>query len=543
MKTKRYILFSLGLLLVMAIILAACAGAEATPEAVETKEVMETEEVMDETEEVPMVGGISENVGVYALSGDIPSLDPPYMLSEDTIYGFNVYETLTRWTPDEGIIGILATSWESNEDGTEWTFKIREGVTFHDGTSLTAEDVKASLDRNVSIGMVAYDFIGIDSIEVVDDFTVKFTASEPRNLPLILSAQYGMFIYSAESAEAGEDWFAADGESGTGPYMLDTFEPGARAVLKMYEDYWGGWKEGQFTTVILEVVEDPTVRDQKIRSGEADITMELPFDSLESLQQVDGLTVTVWQPLAQLMAVFAFNNPPLDDLDVRKALAYSFPYEDVKDSIFLGNGEIPAGVGPTSLWDPPSDFPRYSLDIDMAQSLLAETEYADGFELNVALSAGAQETLDALTLWQGELTKLGITLNIQQLSSGAFWDYAYTPDQTENHIFMVPASGDVPSPYAWTIIFTSSPYGWFPAIGYANQEFDDLVFDAWALEATDAEAAHELWVDSQRILYEDAASIFVIDYPFTTAYQNDLVGWEPNPPYVYVVFWYDLMRK
>lgn len=534
MKIKRQVLFSLGLILVTAMVLTAC-GTDTPPDVMETEEVMETKEVV-------MVGGIPENVGVYALSGDIPSLDPPYMLSEDTIYGFNVYETLTRWSPSDGIVPVLAETWDSNDEGTEWTFKLREGVTFHDGTTLTAEDVKASLDRNIAIGMVAYDFIGIDSIEVVDDLTVKFVASEPRNMPLILSASYGMFIYTAEAAAAGEDWFAAGGEAGTGPYMLDTFDPGSRTVIKMYEDYWGGWKDGQFTTVILEVVEDPTVRDQKIRSGEADITMELPFDSLESLQQVDGLTVTAWQPLAQLMAVFDYDNPPLDNLDVRKALAYSFPYDAVKDSVFLGYGTTPSGVGPTSLWNPPSDFPRYDLDIEMAETLLAGTEYTDGFELNVAISAGAKETLDALTLWQGELTKLGITLNVQQLSSGAFWDYAYTPDQTDNHIFMVPASGDVPSPYAWTIIFTSSPYGWFPAIGYANDAFDDLVFGAWALEATDADAAHDMWVQAQRILYDDAASIFVIDYPFVTAYQDDLVGFEPNPPYGYIVFWYDLMR-
>jgi peptide/nickel transport system substrate-binding protein len=242
------------------------------------------------------------------------------------------------------------------------------------------------------------------------------------------------------------------------------------------------------------------------------------------------------------MAVFDYDNPPLDNSDVRKALVHSFPYDAVRESVFLGYGTTPLGVGPTSLWDPPADFPRYMYDIDAARSFLEGTDYADGFELNVALSTGAKETLDALNLWQGALAELNITLNIQQLSSGAFWDYAYTPEQTDNHIFVVPASGDVPSPYAWTIIFTSSPYGWFPAIGYANEEFDELVFGAWAQEATDAEAARDMWVEAQRILYDDAASIFVIDYPFVTAYQDDLIGYVPNPPYVYIVFWYDLRR-
>lgn len=546
MKKKR-VGMAWPILVVCALAITSC-GPAATPQApppseptTPPTEEMQAPEPTQIEQEQPM--GISEDVGVYAIAGDIPSLDPPYMLSEDTILGFNVYETLTRWDPNEGVIPILATSWESNTDATEWTFHLREGVTFHDGSAFTAEDVKASLDRNIEIGMVAYDFIGVDSIEVVDDFTVRFVSSEPRDLPLILSAQYGMFIYSAEAVGLGEEWFAEGNDAGTGPYLLDTWEPGTRAVLSMYQNYWGGWEEGQFTTVILEIVEDPTVRDQMIRSGEADITMELPIDSIESLRGVDGLTVEVWQPLAHLVAAFALHNSPLDNLQVREALAYSFPYEAVKDGVFGGYGTIPKGFGPTSLWNPPADFPQYTLDLERAAALLDEAGYGEGFELNVGLSAGSKETLDTLNLWQGELSKLNIQLNIQQLSGGAFWDYAYTPDQEEFQILMVPASGDVPSPYAWLIVFTSSPYGWFPAIGYSNPEFDQLVFDAWALEATDPTAADGLWVDAQRKLYEDAASVFVIDYPFVTAYRDNLGGYVPNPPYVYIVFWYDLSRQ
>src|SRR5690348_826207 len=128
---------------------------------------------------------IPENVAIQALPGEIAALDPPYMLtSEDTALGFNVYETLTRLDPEQGLVPVLATSWKSNEKGTEWTFTLRQGVKFHDGTVMTARDVKASLDRNIKIGMVAYDFIGVESIEVIDDYTVRFKTSAPRNVPL-----------------------------------------------------------------------------------------------------------------------------------------------------------------------------------------------------------------------------------------------------------------------------------------------------------------------------------------------------------------------
>ena len=192
---------------------------------------------------VPPAAAISENVAIHAVPGDMPSLDPPYMLSLDTNAGFNVYETLTRWHPEKGLIPVLATSWESNPEGTEWIFTLREGVTFHDGSPLTAADVKASLDRNIEIGMVAYDFIGLESIDVVDDHTVRFTASAPRNVPLIVSAQYGMFIYQASAVGQEPEWWAAGNDAGTGPYTVESFEPGSRVVLGHYPDYWGGWRK------------------------------------------------------------------------------------------------------------------------------------------------------------------------------------------------------------------------------------------------------------------------------------------------------------
>lgn len=550
MKTKKLALVSLNLIVTLAFLLSGCSTPKPAPTEAPAKEVAaptEQPQVVqptqpEATQPAASSKEISENVGVYAIPADLPSLDPPYMLAADTIYGFNVYETLTLWTPEEGIIPVLATSWESNPDGTQWTFKIREGVTFHDGTPLTPQDVKASLDRNIKIGMVAYDFIGIDSIEVVDDHTIRFISSAPRNLPLILSASYGMLIYSAAAAEKGEDWFAAGNDAGTGPYMLESFEPGSKFVLTMNKDYWRGWVEGQFTKVILQAVEDPTVRDQMIRSGEADITTSLPFDSIDALKQVKDITVLPWLSQSQMVAAFALNNAPLDNLKVREALQYTFPYDSVNDGVFNGYGVVPPGFGPTNLWKPPADFPRYTFDLDKAKSLLKEAGFEKGFELNLGLSAGAKEIMDIANLWQGELAKINVKLNIQALASGAFWDYAFNPDQTDFNILMVAAGGDVPSPYSFLIIYTSNPLGWFPAIGYKNEKFDKLVFDAWALEATDTAAASDLWVQAQRILHDDAVSVFILDYPFLLAFQNDVVGYVPNPPYTWIVFWYDLKR-
>ena len=489
-------------------------------------------------------GEMSENIGVYAFPGDMPSMDPPYMLSGDTSLGFNVYETLTRWDPGiEDVVGILAESWTSNDDGTEWVFTLRDGVTFHDGSPLSANDVKASLDRNIEIGMVAYDFIGLGPIEVIDDLTLRFTAEAPRNVPLILSATFGMFIYKAEAAAAPDEWFVSGSDAGTGPYTLTSLEPSVRVVLDYYPDYWGGWEDGQFTTVVYEIVEDPTVRDQMIRSGQADITATVPLDSLESLDMVEGLTILPFSPMSHLVAGFDLDNPPLDNVDARRALAASFPYEDVRQGIYLGLGNPARGFGPSSLWEPPEGFPTPTYDLEAAAALLDGAGMSAGFELDLALSTGVKEALEAANLWQAELAKLNIQLNIQQLSSGAFWDYAYNPANEDFDIFMVTAGGDVPSPWSWLICYTSSPLGWLPFIGHSNEEFDRLVFEAWATEATDVAAANDTWVEAQRILIESAASVFIVDPPGIFAHGDDITGIVPNPPYPGMIFWYDIRRS
>jgi peptide/nickel transport system substrate-binding protein len=487
---------------------------------------------------------IKENVAIQALPGEISALDPPYMLStEDTALGFHVYETLTRWDPDsKAIVPVLATSWTSNEAGTEWTFILRQGVKFHDGTAMTARDVKASLDRNIKIGMVAYDFIGVESIEVVDDYTVRFKTSAPRDVPLIVSAQYGMFIYAASAVDQPKEWWAEGHDAGTGPYTIASFEPGTRAVLNYYPDYWGGWEEGQFTKIAYAIVEDPTVRDQMIRSGDADMTSDLPFDALESLKSIEGLKVEPFLPLSQLIFGLDNTNAPLDNADVRRALAMTFPYEAVHNGLYLGQGRISVASGPTALWTPPSDFPQYKLDLDQAAALLKKAGHADGFELRLAAYTGSKEVSEAIRLWQSELSKVNVKLTIRELASGAFWDAAYNPENKDYDVFVVAASGDVPSPYAWLIVYTDSGYSWLPAITYKNPEFDKLVFEAWALEATDKKAANDVWVKAQRVLHDDAASIFAMDAPVIFAYKQNITGFKPNPPYSDIVFWYQMKR-
>ena len=243
----------------------------------------------------------------------------------------NCYETLTFYNPpgsDEVLSPKLATSWETSEDNMEWIFTLREGLTFQDGDPFNAEAVKSAIENTMELGASAsYIWAPVESIEAVDEYTVKFTLSYPAPLDLIASAGYAAWIYSPKSIEAGHEWYNEGNCAGTGPYGIDSFERGSRVVMSRNEDYWGGWSDGQFETAVMQIVEDPVVRQQMIESGTADFTYEVPADNLDALDARDDVTVYINPGYQNLLGLINTQKPPLNDPLVRQAISYAFPYE------------------------------------------------------------------------------------------------------------------------------------------------------------------------------------------------------------------------
>jgi peptide/nickel transport system substrate-binding protein len=495
----------------------------------------------EEPAEAPAAVEISENVGTQVVPVSLPNLDPDLMLTFDHTLAFQMYDTLTLWDPDEGVLPGLATSWESNEDGTEWTFHLREGVTFHDGTPFTAEAVEFSYNRTIETGLMAYYFAGLEEIEVVDDYTIKLKYSVPRPAPTMLAAGYGMFIVNPNIADKPEGWLEEGHDAGTGPYTLESTEAGARWVLNRYPDYWGGWEEGQFTQLVYVLVEDPTVREQMLRSGETDMTNLIPFDSHEALEATGEITVVPAPAFWNLFLQFHVDKPPVDNLQLRQALAHAFPYELVQQAIYGGQGTLAEGIVPKGLWEPPVDMERPSYDLDRAQQLLAEAGFADGVEVKAALAAGDVEQEQVALLWQAELAKIGVDLKIEEVTNAAWWDAAYNPDNEFDVLFNVWAPG-WPSPSEFTIIYDSINT-FTPFTGYANPAFDQLVNLGLETESSDMEEANRLYAEAQQLLYDDAVAVFALDIPYDFQHRNDIKGFHANPNYFDVVFWYDMMRE
>ncbi len=488
------------------------------------------------------------NVFVYAHPVAFPNLDPSSGNSNENVVMGNVYETLTFYNAPgsaEILSPKLAVSWEASEDSLTWTFNLREGVTFHDGAAFNAEAVKKALDRTISIGEgSAWIFGMIESIEAVGELVVQFNLSYPAPLDLVLSAGYAAWIMSPNAADQDNAWFNAGNAAGTGPYMIASNEPGQRMILEANPDYWGGWSEGQFDTIVFDIVEDSTVLEQMIRSGDADFTYSLPFDNYGPLAEAPGLSVVVTPSFQNLLILLNTVKEPTSSKLVRQALSYSFPYDDVVSSLYAGLGTQARGPIPANMWGHGAELLQYSHDLDKARALLAEAGYPDGgFSLVYTHVASDLDEQQVGELWRASLAEIGVDLEIRGLAWQAQWDLAINDPGSAQEAFGFYWWPDYITPNSWlTGMFVSEDEPFFNLSYYSNPEFDDLVAAAASTSGIDRAAAEGIYLQAQELLLDDAAAIYVVDLPDIHVIRADVSGYVNNPGYPHVVFFYDLTR-
>ena len=545
MKNRRYWFILLIILLLTAVSLTACDSGETAveepPAPVEEVEAPAAEPEQEET--------AAQNVFIYASTTSYPDLNPASSFSNDSLIMANCYETLTFYNPPgsaEVISPKLATSWETNEDNTEWTFTLREGVTFQDGEPFNAEAVKAVIENTIELGAGAsYIWAPVESIEVVDEYIVKFMLGWPAPMDLIASAGYAAWMYSPKAyTEQGHDWFNEGNCAGTGPYTIDNYERGARLIMTRNENYWGGWSDGQFDTAVFQIVEDPVVRQQMIESGTADFTYEIPADNLESLDARDDVVVYNNPAFQNLLGLLNTQKPPLNDPLVRQAISYAFPYEQFIQGVMGQRATQAYGPIPPGIWGHSDDLFQYSYDLDKAAELLAEAGHPDGgFDLLYTYATGDLDEQQVGELWKAELAMLGINLELQPMTWEAQWELGLSDPENAQDIFVMYWWPDYVSPISWLFnMYRTEDEALFNLGYYKNANFDELIDTADAISGSDREEATQLFIEAQEILVNDAVSVFLYDSANTHVARTDLQGFTDNPAYPHVTFVYDLSR-
>ncbi len=497
------------------------------------------------------IGGADQmDIVYYAYNAEpILNWDPSVMFSNGVIILNNVYETLLRFDPDtKEFEGILATDYSQSEDGLTWTFNLREGVKFHDGTDFNAEAVKFSIDRTIEMEKGAsYIWSAVEKINVVNDYTVEFKLSYPAPLNLIASSPYAAFIMSPSAVQNnGDEWFEQANEAGTGPYKLESSSMGDEVILAKYDDYWNGWEGEHFDKAIVKKVSETSSRRQLIEKGEADITHNLPAEDVEALKNVQNVEVLSLPSFTNLFGFFNTEKAPLDNVKVRKALAYAFPYDDVVNYAAGGYAEQSRGAIPKGHWGRGDDLFQYSKDLDKAKSLLDEAGINQG-ELKLLLTymSGDEAEKKAAELYKAELSKIGVELEIRAMPWESQWEMAMdTNAQNRQDILMMYWWPDTSSPYSWLYsLYHTEEDILFNLAYYYNEDFDEIIDNAYALSGEDLDASEQEFIRAQEILIKDSPSIFMFDKEDVWILNSSLKGFKPNPAYPLVVYFYDCYRK
>jgi len=477
----------------------------------------------------------------------VTDIDPAYSFSGEIIAMANIYETLlvyTGGTPE--VRPALATSYDVSPDGLTWTFKLREGVKFHDGTPFNATAVKYSFDRIRDLGAGAvYIWDPVKELKIIDTYTVQYTLSYAVPLQRIVASVYGSWIYSPKTAEITDlhEWFNAGHDAGTGPYTIENLERGVQLTLTWFKDYWGGWGgphgKDRIAKVVFKIVEDPAVRVQMIEAGTVQHAEAIPAEERKRLETLSGIEVT-WEPM--FFTHYAFMNTQskyLSNKLVRQALAYAFPYDDY---ITTGEGSYtqPVGAIPNGMWGHISDLFQYKHDLEKAKELLKEAGYPNGgFKLTYYYISGVLATQSAGELWKAELEKLGIQLDVRSMTWPSLWELIKQGPKAK--------PGYDICAWAWWPTFMT-PYDFLYGLWhteakplwnanfYYNPEYDKLIDDAYKLEGPKPDEALKLYRQAQEKLIEDCPTVFLDDLRSPFVMRTNVKGFAYNPAYGYDTF-------
>lgn len=485
-----------------------------------------------------------------ASTAGVTTWNPASSFSTEALYMANIYETLLVVNaPDaeEEFSPALATDWSTSEDGLTWTFNLREGVTFHDGTALTAEAVVRSINLTREISGASFIWFPLDTVEAVDDLTVQFNLSYPAPLELVVGSTYGAWIISPaaiDAYEADDSYFESGVAAGTGPYMLSEYTPDAEVILMANESYWGGWSDTQFDIVQISIVADDVTQEQLLLGGEVDLALRLPPSSYQALVDNADFDVTTESTLFNYVGFLNVLRPPLDDVTFRQALSYATPYDQIIAVAAEGLATQARGATPQGVFPYSEDVPQYTYDVDMAQQLLAESG-VDPSTVSLRITYAAENAIEetmAPLLKDAWEEALGIEVTIEAILFGQQWEEAKSDPANAQDVFLLlywPTYSDAGADNLWSM-FRSSAAPFFNLSYWANEEFDGLIDEAGITSGTDTDAARDLYTQAQTIMVEEAPGLFFMDVSTWYAVPTYLSGFDYNLNYPFSINFYQI---
>ena len=426
-----------------------------------------------------------------------------------------VFDTLTQVAANGDLIGELAESWEASPDAKTWTFKLRTGVTFHNGKAFGADDVIASLNMHTEEGSksAAKPIVSaITEMKKLGDHEVQMTlAAGNADFPFLLS-DYHICIYPA-----GEISEAIASGNGTGLYKVESFDPGVRTVLSRVDSHYKDGSEGWFDSIEIVAINDSSARMNALMTGQVDAVNRVDF-KIEPLMKANP-NVTIFEVTGNQHFTFPMltGSAPYDDVNVRKALKHAVNRQEMVDKILQGHGAVANDIpiGPANQYFA-ADLPMNDYDPDKAKFYLKEAGM-DSLSVDLSASDAAfPGAVDAAQLYQASAKAGGIDINVVQEPADGYWSNVWLKKPwcacywsgraTEDWMFSTAYESGVP----WN------------DTGWENARFQELLLTARA-ELDSAKRA-EQYYEMQALLSAEGGTVIPMYANYVDAHSAKLTN-------------------
>jgi len=365
----------------------------------------------------PLIGGMDP-----ATSGD----------SEGSQNLSLVYDTLIMIDKNGDIAPGLAKSWKVSSDYKTFTFDLRKGIKFHDGTPFNAHAVKFAYDRMLRVNRTSYGYYlkygTPDGITVIDDHTVqiKLKKAFPIFLVDMAATAYGIvspaFVKKNSSSDDPDALkVMTDHANGTGPFKMVEYTLGQRIVYEKYNGYWGSANSikssAKIDKLIIKVIKDPSTARLMVEKGDVDLAEKLTVEQFEKMRSNNKVQVLDFTLPKVVYITMDVSKPPFDDVNVRKAIAYAIKTDEIIKYIEKGNAARMHGLIPAGIMGHNPDLPAYMHDLKKAKQLLKDSKYPNGFTTNLIFAESRRPEFEQVGEYvQAYLKKIGIKVNVQKLA-------------------------------------------------------------------------------------------------------------------------------
>lgn len=491
---KKYLISGITALLV-SVALSACGGDKNAggTSAGETKQDESTVAGTSNTlsEGTPVPGGSV----VFGMTQDLASLDPhPETDAGTRDVVFNLYEGLVKPASDGSLVPAVASDYTISEDAKIFTFTLRDGITFHDGTQVTVEDVKYSIDRYAEIQGESSAFSMLSEVALRDDRTLEVILKEGD--PEFITELALAIIPASNGDPAGNP-------VGTGPFKFVSYTPGQNLVLEKYDGYW---KDGvpYLDKAEFKFTPDVDTAFMELQAGTIDILKYLTTAQAQNLSSEYNLV----EGSMNLVHGMYLNSgyEPLSDARVRQALCYAVDRNAINQFLFEGKSRIIGSnmiPNMTKYYEPQAEA-VYTYDVEMAKELLAQAGYPDGFDLEITVPSSYSQHVDTAQIIADQLSQAGVKTTIKQVEWSTWLEEVYKNGQFEATV--IGFDGTL-APGKMLQRYVSGDGKNF--MHYSNAEFDRIFKEAY--ETVDDNEKTVKYKEAQMILARDAAAVYIED--------------------------------